>query len=236
MASIDAQETLDLALQASGLDHVKVRHRPRILSDNGPSYVSEQFADWLAEEGFTHTRGAPYHPQTQGKIERWHQTLKNRILLENYFLPGDLTHEIDAFVDHYNHRRYHESLNPHTFRVGIVAILNEDMPEAKGMKRGDLRKAMERLFTAKKIEAHTYRNTSKGRDVTVLREVDSEAPNEAPEPAPNTDTEPPQTIHPNAPPHTPVTKVREAGHTNAPAPDDEMGENTLGVSGSEGSI
>jgi transposase InsO family protein len=111
MASIDAQETLNLALQASGLDQIKVRHRPRILSDNGPSYVSEQFADWLAEEGFTHTRGAPYHPQTQGKIERWHQTLKNRILLENYFLPGDLTHEIDAFVDHYNHRRYHESLS-----------------------------------------------------------------------------------------------------------------------------
>ena len=111
MASIDAQETLNLALQASGLDQLKVRHRPRILSDNGPSYVSEQFADWLTEEGFTHTRGAPYHPQTQGKIERWHQPLKNRILLENYFLPGDLTHEIDAFVDHYNHRRYHESLN-----------------------------------------------------------------------------------------------------------------------------
>ena len=56
-----------------------------------------------------HVRGAPYHPQTQGKIERWHQTLKNRILLENYFLPGDLTQQIDAFVDHYNHQRYHES-------------------------------------------------------------------------------------------------------------------------------
>lgn len=57
-----------------------------------------------------HTRGAPNHPQTQGKIERWHQTLKNRILLENYFLPGDLKHRSEAFVDHYNHRRYHESL------------------------------------------------------------------------------------------------------------------------------
>ena len=66
MASIDAQETLNLALQASGLDQVNVKHRPRILSDNGPSYVSEQFADWLTKEGFTHTRGAPYHPQTQG--------------------------------------------------------------------------------------------------------------------------------------------------------------------------
>jgi len=50
--------------------------------------------------------GAPYHPQTQGKIERWHQTLKNRILLENYFLPGDLKAQIEAFIDHYNHRRY----------------------------------------------------------------------------------------------------------------------------------
>ena len=49
----------------------------------------------------THTRGAPYHPQTQGKIERWHQTLKNRILLENYFLPGDLETQIAAFVGHY---------------------------------------------------------------------------------------------------------------------------------------
>ena len=57
-----------------------------------------------------HSRGAPYHPQTQGKIERWHQTLKNRILLENYFLPGDLEAQIAAFVDHYNHQRYHESL------------------------------------------------------------------------------------------------------------------------------
>jgi len=57
-----------------------------------------------------HVRGAPYHPQTQGKIERWHQTLKNRILLENYFLPGDLECQIESFVEHYNHERYHESL------------------------------------------------------------------------------------------------------------------------------
>ena len=58
----------------------------------------------------SHVRGAPYHPQTQGKIERWHQTLKNRILLENYYLPGDLEAQIGAFVGHYNHHRYHESL------------------------------------------------------------------------------------------------------------------------------
>ena len=57
-----------------------------------------------------HVRGAPYHPMTQGKIARWHQTLKNRILLENYYLPGDLEAQIEAFVADYNRLRYHESI------------------------------------------------------------------------------------------------------------------------------
>ncbi len=79
-------------------------------SDNGSSYISGDLAEWLDNNDMDHVRGAPYHPQTQGKIERWHQTLKNRILLENYFLPGDLNASIGAFVTHYNHQRYHESL------------------------------------------------------------------------------------------------------------------------------
>jgi putative transposase len=90
---------------------VTVVHRPRLLSDNGPSYVSGELAQWLARECMRHIRGAPFHPMTQGKIERWHQTLKNRILLEHYYLPGDLEAEIATFVDHYNTRRYHESLD-----------------------------------------------------------------------------------------------------------------------------
>jgi len=111
MRAEDVTDTLDLALQASGCDQVHVIHKPRLLSDNGSSYVSGDLAEWLQDKGMKHSRGAPYHPQTQGKIERWHQTLKNRILLENYFLPGDLEAQIEAFVDHYNHQRYHESLN-----------------------------------------------------------------------------------------------------------------------------
>lgn len=111
MRTQDVTDTLDLALQASGCDQVHVVHKPRLLSDNGSSYVSGELGDWLQDKGMKHTRGAPYHPQTQGKIERWHQTLKNRILLNHYFLPGDLEAQIEAFVDHYNHRRYHESLN-----------------------------------------------------------------------------------------------------------------------------
>ncbi len=110
MKSGDVTDTLDLALQASGCDQATVLHKPRLLSDNGSSYISGELADWLEDQKMDHVRGAPYHPQTQGKIERWHQTLKNRILLENYYLPGDLRRQIYAFVDHYNHRRYHESL------------------------------------------------------------------------------------------------------------------------------
>ena len=111
MCASDVTETLDLALAASGLDRATVVHRPRLLSDNGASYVAGDLAKWLEDKGMEHVRGAPYHPQTQGKIERWHQTLKSRILLDNYYLPGDLERQIDAFVAHYNHVRYHESLD-----------------------------------------------------------------------------------------------------------------------------
>src|SRR3990167_3392424 len=110
MKAEDVVATLDLALKASGLDQAKVVHRPRLLSDNGSSYISADLATWLDGQDMDHIRRAPHHPITPGKIARRHQTLKNRILLENYYLPGDLEAEIDAFVAHYNHRRYHESL------------------------------------------------------------------------------------------------------------------------------
>ena len=110
MKADDVTETLELALESSGCDGANVIHKPRLLSDNGASYISGDLADWLEDQGMDHVRGAPYHPQTQGKIERWHQTLKNRVLLENYYLPGDLEMQIGAFVDHYNNHRYHESL------------------------------------------------------------------------------------------------------------------------------
>jgi transposase-like protein len=111
MKTGDVTDTLELALQASGCGKVNVVHKPRLLSDNGSSYISGDLAEWLDDKGMDHVRGAPYHPQTQGKIERWHQTLKNRILLENYFFSEDLKAQIEAFVDHYNHHRYHESIN-----------------------------------------------------------------------------------------------------------------------------
>jgi putative transposase len=111
MRAEDVTATLDLALRASGLDQATPADRPRLLSDNGSSYIAGELAEWLEDRKIKHVRGAPYHPMTQGKIERWHQTLKNRILLENYFLPGDLEAQIAAFVDYYNNHRYHESID-----------------------------------------------------------------------------------------------------------------------------
>ncbi len=82
----------------------------------------------------------PATPRPQGKIERWHQTLKNRILLENYFLPGDLERQVAAFVDHYNHRRYHESLSNLTpadiyFGRGDIIMLERERIKRETIKQ-----------------------------------------------------------------------------------------------------
>src|SRR6476620_6892217 len=140
MRADDVTDTLQLALTASGCASARVVHKPRLLSDNGSSYVSGDLAKWLEGAGMGHVRGAPNHPQTQGKIERWHQTLKNRILLENYYLPGDLQAHIDRFVEHYNHRRSHESLQNLTpadvyFGRGQTILLQRERIKRETIKR-----------------------------------------------------------------------------------------------------
>ena len=110
MRADDVTDTLELALVASGCDSATVVHKPRLLSDNGSSYISSDLAEWLRDRGIAHVRGAPCHPQTQGKIERWHQTLKNRILLENYYLPDDLKAQIARFYRALQSQALHESL------------------------------------------------------------------------------------------------------------------------------
>ena len=110
MAAEDVQDTLDMAIEYTGIDKVKVRHRPRLLSDNGPCYLSSKLAEYLDDRKMIHTRGRPYHPQTQGKIERYHRTLKNRIKLHHYWSVEQLEREIASFIEFYNNERVHESL------------------------------------------------------------------------------------------------------------------------------
>jgi transposase InsO family protein len=87
MAATDVQETLEKAQACARLDLVRVRHRPRLLSDNGPCYVSGELRRFLERQRMEHTRGAPYHPMTHGKIERYHRSMKNLIQLQNYVFP-----------------------------------------------------------------------------------------------------------------------------------------------------
>ena len=145
MKAEDVTATLDLALQASALDRARVVHRPRLLSDNGSSYVSADLARWLDGQDMDHVRGAPYHPMTQGKIERWHLSLKSRILLENYYLPGDLERAIADFVDHYNHRRYHESLDN---------LTPADVYFGRGQRILDIRKEIKRRTIDQRRRQH----------------------------------------------------------------------------------
>jgi putative transposase len=111
MGANDVEETLELALEKSGLEKARVRHRPRLLSDNGPAYLSKDLKKFLKRKEIDHTRGRPYHPQTQGKIERWHRSLKNVVKLQNYYSPSQLAEAIEDFVEYYNNHRYHESLD-----------------------------------------------------------------------------------------------------------------------------
>ena len=105
MKTQDVTDTLDLALAASGCDRARVVHKPRLLSDNGSSYVSSDLAEWLDAQNMGHVRGAPYHPQTQGKIERWHQTLEE---------PHPTGKLLPAWRPGSQHRQVRRSLQPPT--------------------------------------------------------------------------------------------------------------------------
>ena len=110
MSSQEVKETIEAVIEFSGVGDPRVMHRPCLLSDNGPCYVSKALKAYLEQEGIAHTRGKPYHPMTQGKIERYHRSMKNILLLENYYSPEELTDQLDLFIDYYNNERYHEAL------------------------------------------------------------------------------------------------------------------------------
>jgi putative transposase len=101
MQAVDVERTVQAALQASSL---KAGQRPRILSDNGSAYVSRYLKEYLKGEGIDHVRSAPFHPMTQGKIERYHRSMKNVLLLEHYYSPDELSSRLREWVDYYNHR------------------------------------------------------------------------------------------------------------------------------------
>ena len=98
------------AVDRTGMDRVPITDRTRLLSDNGPGYVSRAFRDYLGMVGIKHILASPFHPQTNGKLERYHQTLKRDVNQLPYEMPSDLEAAIVAFVSYYNYRRSHKAL------------------------------------------------------------------------------------------------------------------------------
>ena len=111
-----------------------------MFSDNVPSCLSSKSKDYLDDLGTNHTRGAPYHPQTQGKIERYHRTMKNVVKLQNYYFPGELEAEIEKFVEYYNNERYHESLDNVTPADMYYGRRNTILNEREMIKQETLKK------------------------------------------------------------------------------------------------
>jgi putative transposase len=110
MSAEDVKSVLDMAIERTGVTQVVVYLRPKLLSDNGSCFISSSLRDYLKEKKMMHTRGKPYHPQTQGKIERYHRSMKNLILLDNYYSPEELIDQISQWVAYYNNHRYHEAI------------------------------------------------------------------------------------------------------------------------------
>jgi transposase InsO family protein len=103
-------EVVQEAVDVTGMTDVPIENRTRLLSDNGAGYVSRAFRDYLNLVGIGHILAAPYHPQTNGKVERYQQSLKREVNQLPYERPSHLEKAIADFVDYYNHRRYHKAL------------------------------------------------------------------------------------------------------------------------------
>jgi putative transposase len=142
MTAEDVKTTLDLALAATGVKHVHVWQRPRLLSDNGACFIAAELRTYLEQQEMRHIRTKTYHPMTQGKIERYFRSMKNLILLDLYYSPSELTGRIGEWVDYYNNHRYHEAIDNvtpsdryHERDLEILARREKVKAETIGMRR-----------------------------------------------------------------------------------------------------
>ena len=103
-------DIVEEAVRFTGMRNVPVEDKTRLLTDNGPGYIAKVLEDYLLMQSIRHIRCSPHHPQTNGKLERFHQTLKTRLNVLVYTSPEALKRAMAEFIEYYNQQRYHEGI------------------------------------------------------------------------------------------------------------------------------
>lgn len=148
MNAEDVKRTVNTAIEKARL---KSKAKPKLLSDNGPCYVSNELKTYLKEAlKMKQVHGRPMHPQTQGKIERYHRTMKNVVKLNHFYHPEELIEALEKFVDNYNNRRYHESLNNLT-PADIYYGRSEQIIEKRKRIKADSIQRRRKLYNHQKL-------------------------------------------------------------------------------------
>lgn len=138
MAAPSLIEVVQEAVDLTNMTDVPVEDRTALLSDNGPGYLSRRFSQYLRLVGINHITATPYHPETNGKIERYHRTVKGEIKLLPYETPSALREAIRSFVEYYNYERYHEGLDNVTPYDVYTGRRDELLQQRKEVRRSTL--------------------------------------------------------------------------------------------------
>ena len=151
MTAVDVQRSVEEALSKAG---IKSKHKPRLLSDNGSCYIASELKEYLDKHQMVAVHGRPNHPQTQGKIERYHRSMKNVVKLDNYYCPDELKDAIHQFVQYYNHQRYHESLQNVTPADVYFGRQEQILKHRELVKRKEIHRRRKQYFLNKLEASH----------------------------------------------------------------------------------